>query len=123
MRNFGLDCETLWKFQPKLGVISLSAFGQTGPYQNFVGYGSTLEAMSGIASLTHYSDGVPWLPGFSISDIGSGVHGAFTLACVFLQKQKKEAGFRVDLSQYETACQFVGDYLVDNTLAIEPDKD
>src|SRR5699024_8914015 len=35
MRNFGLDCETLWDYQPKLGIISLSAFGQTGPYHNF----------------------------------------------------------------------------------------
>lgn len=122
MRNFGLECETLWDCQPKLGIISLSAFGQTGPYHNFVGYGSTLETMSGIASLTYYPDGVPWLPGFSVSDIGAGIHGAFALASVLLQKQQRGAGFRVDLSQYETACQFVGDYLVDRTVATKPER-
>src|SRR5699024_9347526 len=78
--------------------------------------------MSGVASLTHYSDGVPWLPGFSVSDIGAGIHGAFALASVLFKKQQRESGFRVDLSQYETACQFVGDYLIDRTVATKPES-
>src|SRR5699024_10068847 len=79
MRNFRLDCETLWEYQSKLGSIFMSAFVQLVPYQKFVGYGWTLEVMSGIASLTHYSDGVSWLPGFSGRDSGAGIQGAFAL--------------------------------------------
>lgn len=122
MRNFNLDPETLWRYQPTLGIIALSAFGQTGPYQHFVGYGPTLEAMSGIASLTHYPDGAPWLPGFSISDIGAGIHGAFALATVLHQKGQHDKGFRVDLSQYETACQFIGDHLMEGAVNSDLDQ-
>src|SRR5699024_12295276 len=85
MRNFGLDCETLWDYQPKLGIISLSAFGQTGPYHNFVGYGSTLVVMSGIASLTHYSDSVPCLLGFSVFILVVGIPGDFIFVYVPIQ--------------------------------------
>ena len=109
MPNFGLQCEQLWKQQPELIFLSLSAFGQTGPYRDFVGYGPTLEAMSGIATLTHYGDGKPWLPGFSISDIGAGIHGAFILAASLIYRKRNRTGIRIDLSQYEVACQFVGD--------------
>ncbi|MBD3107339.1 CoA transferase [Bacillus sp. AGMB 02131] len=109
MPNFGLQYEQLWKYQPQLINLSLSAFGQTGPYRDFVGYGPTLEAMSGIAALTHYDDGKPWLPGFSVSDIGAGIHGAFVLAASLICRQRNGEGIRIDLSQYEVACQLVGD--------------
>ncbi|WP_342514589.1 CoA transferase [Sporosarcina sp. FSL K6-1522] len=117
MSNFGLGCEELWKHRPDLTIVSLSAFGQTGPYRDFVGYGPTLESMSGVASLTQYSDGQPRLPGFSLSDIGAGIHGAFALVAALFQHHRQGIGLRVDLSQYETACQFIGDYLTEEVPA------
>ena len=122
MSNFGLDCEVLRKHRPDLTIVSLSAFGQTGPYRDFVGYGSTLESMSGLASLTHYSDGNPWLPGFSVSDIGAGIHGAFALVSALFFRNREGIGVRVDLSQYETACQFIGDYLIEGVVPSRSEK-
>ncbi|HEY9577208.1 MAG TPA: CoA transferase [Pseudobacillus sp.] len=123
MANFGLHPEELWKQNPNLIILSLSAFGQTGPYRNFVGYGPTLESMSGLAALTHYPDGMPWLPGFSISDIAAGIHGAFAAAAALYQQQQQgTSGVRIDLSQYETACQLIGDYLTSGTLPAKPSK-
>lgn len=113
MENFGLTKEVLWKCNPELIIMSLSAFGQEGPYKNFIGYGPTLESMSGIVSLTHYSDRKPWLPGFSISDIHTGIHGAFVLLGALLLKEDIKTGLRIDVSQYEVACQLVGDYLIE----------
>src|SRR5699024_8386191 len=112
MANFGLTREILWDYQPTLIIISLSAFGQEGPYRDFVGYGPTLESMSGIASLTHYSNKNPKLPGFSISDIHAGIHGAFSLLASLLYKEQNKQGLRIDVSQYEVACQLVGDHLL-----------
>lgn len=123
MPNFGLQCEQLWKYQPELVYLSLSAFGQNGRYSDFVGYGPTLEAMSGIAALTHYDDGKPWLPGFSVSDIGAGIHGAFILAASLINRKRKRVGIRIDLSQYEVACQFVGDYFVTDCTGKQSNKD
>ncbi|MGM9922747.1 MAG: CoA transferase [Bacillus sp. (in: firmicutes)] len=112
MANFGLDHKELWRHHPELIILSLSAFGQTGPYRDYVGYGPTLEAMSGLASVTHYGDHKPFLPGFSISDMGAGIHAAFALAASLYYRRRNQAGIRVDASQYEAACQFVGDYLL-----------
>lgn len=119
MANFGLHAEKLWKHKSDLIIVSLSAFGQTGPFRNFVGYGHTLECMSGLASLTHYNDGVPWLPGFSVSDIGAGIHAAFALLTVLLRKKHEGLGAWIDLSQYETACQFTAPYLLEDYFQVE----
>lgn len=119
MPNFGLTNEELWNHRPDLLIVTLSAFGQTGPYRDFVGYGPTLETMSGLAALTNDPNGEPWLPGFSVSDIGAGIHGAFALAAALLLRIREGIGLSVDLSQYETACQFTADYLINE---VEPSK-
>lgn len=116
MSNFGLQSEKLWMHKPDLTIVSLSAFGQTGPYRDFVGYGPTLEAMSGLASLTHYSNGNPWLPGFSLSDIAAGIHGAFALVASLFMKDSECKGLHIDLSQYEVACQFTADFLLNEEI-------
>ncbi|SEN04185.1 Crotonobetainyl-CoA:carnitine CoA-transferase CaiB [Mesobacillus persicus] len=105
MQNFGFTSEELWKLHSGLTIVSLSAFGQTGPYRDFVGYGPTLEAMSGIAALTGVD--APCLPGFSISDINAGIHGAFVLAAGLFFQSKNGRGLHIDVSQYETALQFI----------------
>ncbi|GHH96777.1 CoA transferase [Neobacillus kokaensis] len=123
MPNFGLSKEELWKARPDLTIVSLSAFGQTGPYRDFVGYGPTLEAMSGIASLTKNSakeSEIPWLPGFSVSDIGAGIHGAFALAAALIFRKREGKGTHIDASQYEIACQFTADYLLNRRLPKTP---
>lgn len=122
MRNFGLTPDVLRQRNEQLIIISLSAFGQTGPYSDFVGYGPTLEAMSGIASLTFYQDETPWLPGFSISDIGAGIHGAFALGTTLFSKSIHETGFTIDVSQYETAIQFIGDCIIVGKKSQQPHK-
>ncbi|WP_158232287.1 MULTISPECIES: CoA transferase [unclassified Sporosarcina] len=122
MKNFGLTSEVLRQRNEQLIIISLSAFGQTGPYRDFVGYGPTLEAMSGIASLTFYQDETPWLPGFSISDIGAGIHGAFALGATLFSRSIYGAGFTIDVSQYETAIQFIGDRIIEGNKSQPPDK-
>ena len=109
MRNFDLQTERLWEHHSELIHLSLSAFGQTGSYRDYVGYGPTLEAMSGIAALTHYDNGKPWLPGFSISDIAAGIYGAFALASALYFQKRNKVGIRIDLSQYEVACQLIGE--------------
>ncbi len=107
MGNLGLSDEKLWEINPELLIVSLSAFGQTGPYRDFIGYGPTIESMSGISFLTRYGEGEPWLPGFSVSDIGAGIHGAFALLTALIYRQENGGGIKVDVSQYEVACQFV----------------
>ncbi|MGM9943844.1 MAG: CoA transferase [Lysinibacillus sp.] len=107
MRNFHLQAEQLAAVNENMIFASLSAFGQTGPYKDYVGYGPTIEAVSGIASQTTY-DGKPWLPGFSISDMAAGVHGAVSIISSLIYKQRNEGFLRLDISQYEVAVHMLG---------------
>ena len=111
MVNLGLHDEKLWELNPNLLIVSLSAFGQSGPYRDYIGYGPTIESMAGLSCLTGYGDGKPWLPGFSVSDLGAGIHGAFALAAALYDSNRKGTGMKVDVSQYEVACRFTEDYM------------
>lgn len=119
MKNFNLHPEQLATVNDNLIIASLSAFGQTGPYRDYVGYGPTIEAMSGIASQTTY-DGKPWLPGFSISDIAAGIHGAVSIMSTLIYKQRNNGLLRIDVSQYEVAIHMLGQDLYKTPLNSHP---
>lgn len=102
MENFGYTPDVLHALNDRLHVTSLSAFGQTGDYRDYIGYGPTLESFGGLAHATGYGD-TPWLPGFSVSDFAAGIHGA--AATMFALYAMKTTGVikRLDVSQYEVA--------------------
>lgn len=110
MENFGYTAAALHALNPSLHITSLSAFGQTGDYKDYVGYGPTLEAMGGLASITGYGE-TPWLPGFSVSDFAAGIFGA--VATIFALYSAKTLGTvkRIDVSQYEVAVTMLGNAL------------
>ena len=72
MRAFGLDYEQLRKIKPDIIMISLSGYGQDGPYSDYSAYGMGLEPMSGLSQLTGYPGGPPMRSGLSFTDPYSG---------------------------------------------------
>ncbi len=103
MGNFGLTDDVLQLHNTSIIHASLSAFGQTGPYRDYVGYGSTLESMSGIVAQTLDHTGTPTLPLFSISDMLAGVMGAFSIVLALYEQTTTHAAYMIDVSQYEVA--------------------
>src|SRR5438132_7840652 len=74
----GLDYESLTALRPDIIMISLSGYGQTGPWRDYSGYGMGLEPASGLSSITGYRDGpdgqgAPLRTGISFPDPYSGV--------------------------------------------------
>ena len=59
MRNFGLDYPNLRTVKPDIIVLDSTAYGSSGPWQNYIGYGSSLQAVTGLTYLTGYEDGGP----------------------------------------------------------------
>ena len=59
MAKFGLDYESLTAIRPDIIMISMSGYGQNGPWKDFSAYGMGLEPASGISSLTGYRGGDP----------------------------------------------------------------
>ena len=69
MRNFGLDYPELKKVKPDIIVLDSTAYGSTGPWQNYIGYGSSIQAVTGLTYLTGYEDGGPVQGGIPYNDI------------------------------------------------------
>ena len=76
MERFGLGPDVLLDRNPKLVVVRISGWGQTGPYSDRPGFGTVAEAMSGFTALNGYKDQPPILPPISLADMVAGLYAA-----------------------------------------------
>lgn len=98
MAKFGLDYATLAKEHPPLVYCSVSAFGQTGPRAGDGGFDMTVQAMSGVMSVTGERDGRPAKCGIPIADFSAGLYAAFSAAAALHKARSSGHGDHVDVS-------------------------
>ncbi|MDP2397654.1 MAG: CoA transferase [Burkholderiales bacterium] len=98
MAKFGLDYATLVKEHPALVYCSVSAFGQTGPRAGDGGFDMTVQAMSGVMSVTGERDGRPAKCGIPIADFSAGLYAAFSVAAALHKARSTGQGDYVDVS-------------------------
>lgn len=103
MDKLGLGYDRLRKFKPDLIMISMSGYGQTGPFKGFIGYGPPASAASGMFFGTGYEGGEPGEIGISYPDPNAGVFGAFALLAALTHRALTDEGQYIDQSQLETA--------------------
>lgn len=78
MEKWGLGWEAVHALNPRVIMVRISAYGQTGPYRSRPGFARVAHAFSGLAYLAGEPDRVPVVPGStSLADYMSGVYGAF----------------------------------------------
>jgi crotonobetainyl-CoA:carnitine CoA-transferase CaiB-like acyl-CoA transferase len=101
--RWGLDFSTLQQHNPRLSVLRLTGFGQTGPYANRPGFARIFEAMSGLAHLTGEAGRDPLHINFPLGDSIAGLFGALSLAAVAAERARHPAapGREIDLSATE----------------------
>ena len=75
MEQWGLGPDELIKLNPRLIVLRISGYGQTGPYRDRPGFGVVAEAMGGLRHLTAEPSRVPVRVGVSIGDTLAALHG------------------------------------------------
>jgi crotonobetainyl-CoA:carnitine CoA-transferase CaiB-like acyl-CoA transferase len=117
MGNFGLDYQSLTRIKPDVILVSLSAYGATGPYANIPGIGGTIEPMSGMSSLLGYEDGPPMNSGQMYPDPVAGYYGAAAALLALRHRDRTGRGQYVDLSMQEANMTFIGDALLEFALA------
>ncbi|SDF72305.1 CaiB/BaiF CoA transferase family protein [Sporomusa acidovorans] len=101
--KWGLDSETLKKANPRIIVIRITGYGQTGPYAHLAGFGTPATAFSGLTYMTGYPDRPPVNPPISLCDYLAGLYGAFAaMVCIYYREVKHGTGQEVDLSLYES---------------------
>ena len=107
--RWGLDKKALWQAQPKLVILRVTGFGQTGPYAGYAGFARLFEAYSGLTYITRAPGEAPMHPGYPVGDPIGGVFGAFgVLAALLHRAQHADApGQEIDLSCTEAVMRLL----------------
>ena len=109
LEKWGLSPDVLLEYNPKLVIVRISGWGQTGPWSHKPGFGSLVEAMSGFASMNGFDDRPPVLPPLALADMIAGLYGAFSIMVAVREiEQKKGAGQIIDLSLFEPILSVLG---------------
>ncbi|MHC3908573.1 CaiB/BaiF CoA transferase family protein [Achromobacter marplatensis] len=103
LERWGLDADTLMAANPRLIVLRLTGFGQTGPYRSRPGFARIFEAMSGFTNLAGEQGGMPLHMNFPVGDVVAGLFGAFAIVAEVarLRADTDGHGAEIDLSATE----------------------
>ena len=102
LEELGLGIDVLHLLNPKLVVVRVSGWGQTGPYRHRPGFGTLVEAMSGFAHLNGFADKPPALPPLAMADMYAGLYGAFGTLAALRVVERGGQGQVVDVSLFES---------------------
>lgn len=97
MDRLSLGYKDLSKLNPRLIYCSISAYGQSGPRSQEGGFDLTIQAMSGIMSVTGESDGAPVKCGVPLADFSAGLYGAFAITASLRTAQATGRGVHIDV--------------------------
>ena len=101
LEGWGLDPEKLLQLNPKLIVLRISGYGQTGPYRDKPGFGVVAEAMGGLRHLTAEPGRVPVRVGISIGDTLASLHGVIGILLALQERHNSGKGQIIDIALYE----------------------
>lgn len=102
LERWGLGWDVLHAVNPKLIMVRISGYGQTGPYRDRPGFGRIGNAFGGLSFLAGYPDRAPVTPGSAtIPDYMAGIYGAFGTLLALQARQKTGEGQMIDIGLYE----------------------
>ena len=102
MERWGLDYETLKAINPKLIMIRVSGYGQTGPYATRAGYAAIGEAMGGMRYLAGWPDRPPTRAGISIGDSLAATYACLGALAALHHRARTGEGQVIDASIFES---------------------
>lgn len=116
MTRMGFGYEALRAVKPDLIMLSISGYGQEGPYNGYVAYGPPAGALSGFFATTGYEGLPPAEIGISYADPNAGIWAANLMVAALLHRQATGEGQYIDLSQWEAALMMIGEGLMEHAL-------
>ncbi len=115
VKRLGIDYEAIKDVNPRLIMCSISAYGQTGPLSNLPGYDATIQAMTGLMSVTGYPDRPPLRAGTLIVDISTAFCAAFSICAALYGRQLTGKGTHLDISMYDVGINLLESKFIDYT--------
>ncbi|KZD01028.1 CaiB/BaiF CoA transferase family protein [Oceanibaculum pacificum] len=116
MERWGLGYEELSAINPRLIMVRVSGYGQTGPYSQRAGYGAIGEAMGGLRYVIGDPSTPPSRAGIAIGDTLAAMHAAFGAVMAVNARHRTGRGQVVDSAIYEAVLNFM------ESIVIEYDK-
>jgi formyl-CoA transferase len=102
LESWGLGWEALHALYPRLVMLRVSGYGQTGPYRDRPGFGVVAEAMGGLRYLSGEPGRTPVRVGVSIGDSLSALHGVIGVLLALRTRDQHGVGQMVDVALYES---------------------
>jgi alpha-methylacyl-CoA racemase len=102
LERLGLAPERLREEFPRLVIVSITGFGQTGPMRDRPGHDLGFQALAGALSLTARPQGVPPVPGIPVADVAGGaLTGALRICAALFERERTGTGAWIDVSMTE----------------------
>ena len=101
LKNYGLGGEDLLKINPKLIYAASTGYGEGGPYRDYLGMDITIQAMSGVMSITGEESGPPMKAGAALCDFLGGVHLYGGIVSALFQRERTGLGALLDISMQD----------------------
>jgi crotonobetainyl-CoA:carnitine CoA-transferase CaiB-like acyl-CoA transferase len=106
--RLGLAPGELLERNPRLVILQVTGFGQTGPYASRPGFATIAEAMGGFAAINGEPDGAPLLPPIALTDEIAALAGAFAVMVALRYRDRTGEGQVVDVNLLESMLQIMG---------------
>ena len=109
LERLGLGWEVLQAWNPRLVLVRISGWGQTGPASDRPGFGTLVEAASGFAAMNGEPDGAPIVPAFPLADMTSALYAVNAAMFALYHRDVHGAGGQViDVSLFESLFSLLG---------------
>lgn len=112
LERLRLAYETLRAAKPDIILVSMPGHGKSGPEQAYIAYGTNVEQLAGLVSLTGYVDGPPQKSGISYGDPIAGIAAAGAVALALRHRRRTGEGQYVELAQREALSALIGEQIV-----------
>jgi crotonobetainyl-CoA:carnitine CoA-transferase CaiB-like acyl-CoA transferase len=102
VKRLGVDYDTLREIKPEIIYASLTGYGQTGPYAEYVGHDLNYLGLTGIVDFTGAPEGPPMIPGNTIADnAGGGMNAVISILAAVVAKQRTGVGQYIDCAMVD----------------------
>lgn len=110
MERLGADYETLKEVNPRIIYVSITGYGETGPFKGRPAFDVVILGHSGALSLTGEPEGTPVRPGPPIADMGGGIFAAIGALAALTDRERTGKGRKIDISMQDVCVSLLSYY-------------
>jgi crotonobetainyl-CoA:carnitine CoA-transferase CaiB-like acyl-CoA transferase len=119
MAGLGLTYEAMREVKADIILVSMPSHGLSGPEAHFVAYGTNIEQLAGLPSVSGYEDGPPHKSATSYGDPMAGATAAAATIAALLHRRNTGQGQHAEVAQWEAFLPLVGEFLVERSMTGE----